>query len=343
MKTRIAIAALAACAALAGAAEARDQIQIAGSSTVLPYAQIVAELFGEFFPRYPTPIVESGGTSGGLKAFCRGAGPGTIDIANASRPIRAKETAACAAAGVTAVMEVRFGYDGIVFATAADGPHFDFAPADFYNALAARVMVAGELAPNPNMTWDEVNPEFPAWRINVYIPGEKHGTREVFEEKVLEAGCAATGAKAAMIAAGMTAAAAESACIRVRKDGAAVDIAGDYTETLSRIDANRTGIGVFGLAFHDSNRDRLNLATMEGVTPSADTIASGAYPVSRPLFFYVKMAHLGVIPGLREYVAFFTAEEIIGPDGPLAAYGLVPAPKAEREALRNRIAAEETG
>ncbi len=343
MNKRIAAAAIAAAAvAVAGAASARDQVQIAGSSTVLPYAQIVAEAFGETYSNFKTPIVESGGSSGGLKEFCKGAGPATIDIANSSRPIRESEVKACADAGVTDIMEVRIGYDGIVFATDINGPDFAFTPADIYKALAADVVVDGALVPNPYETWKEVNPAFPDWKIAAYIPGEKHGTREVFEEKVLAHGCEETGAMKAMMDGGMEKKAAQEACIRVRKDGASIDIDGDYTETLSRIDANRTGVGVFGLAFYENNKDRLKVGTMSGVVPTTESIAAGEYPVSRPLFFYVKKAHLDVIPGLREYVEFFTADEMIGPAGPLANYGLVAAPKAEREALRARIAAGET-
>ncbi len=344
MKQRFAAAAIAAAVAsvAAGAASARDQVQIAGSSTVLPYAQIVAEAFGESYSNFKTPIVESGGSSGGLKEFCKGAGPDTIDIANSSRPIRESEVKACGDAGVTDIMEVRIGYDGIVFASDVNGPDFAYAPADIYKALASAVMVDGALVPNPHTTWKEVNPAFPDWKIAAYIPGEKHGTREVFEEKVLKAGCEETGALKAMVDGGMDKKDAEKACMRVRKDGASVDIDGDYTETLSRIDANRTGIGVFGLAFYENNKDKLKVATMSGVVPTTESIAAGEYPVSRPLFFYVKKAHLDVIPGLREYVDFFTADEMIGPNGPLAAYGLVAAPKKEREELRAKIAAGET-
>lgn len=342
MKSRVFLATLAAVIAAAGAASARDQIRIAGSSTVLPYAQIVAEIFGESLPNFPTPIVESGGSSGGLKEFCQGVGPGTIDIANASRPIREREREACAKAGVTEIIEVRFGYDGIVFATAPDSPDFALTPTDFYLALAAKVIVDGELAPNPNKTWKEVDPKLPGWRINAYIPGEKHGTREVIEEKALAAGCEAAGAIDAMIGLGMSKDQAKAACTRIRRDGASVDIDGDYTETLSRIDANRTGVGAFGFSFYENNRDKLKLATMSGVLPSVETIASGEYPVSRPLFFYVKKAHLDAIPGLRSYVEFFTRDEMIGPSSPLAEYGLIAAPKAERDALRARIAAGET-
>ncbi len=345
MKTKIFASAMALAAAgvlFSGAAEARDQIKIAGSSTVLPYANIVAEAFGEAFSNFKTPIVESGGSSAGLKEFCKGTGEDTIDIANASRAIKDKEVEACKAAGVTEIEEIKIGYDGIVFASDVNGPSFAFTPAQWFAALGAQVLVDGKLVDNPNTKWSQVDAALPEWDIAAYIPGEKHGTREVFEEKVLIAGCEATGALKAMVDGGMDKKDAHKACAKVRKDGKAVDIDGDYTETLSRIDSNRTGIGVFGLAFYENNRDKLKVATMDGVTPSVETIAKGEYPVSRPLFFYVKKAHLDVIPGLREYVEFFISDDMTGPGSPTANYGLVPAPDAEREATRADFAAGKT-
>ncbi|WP_135505508.1 substrate-binding domain-containing protein [Roseovarius aestuariivivens] len=325
MKTTVSTLAIAALSATAAAA--RDNVQVAGSSTVLPYASIVAELFGENTD-YPTPVIESGGSSAGLKRFCEGVGENTIDVANASRAIREKEIKACAENGVTDIIEVRIGYDGIVFASQQSGPAFTaFEPADIFNAIGATVLKNGELVENPHNTWDEFNSDLPSAEIAMFIPGTKHGTREVFEEKVLLEGCEATGAMKAMMDSGMDEDAAEDACLDVRQDGRSVDIDGDYTETLARIDANPDGIGVFGLAFYENNTDKLKVATMGGIAPSTDTIASGEYPVSRPLFFYVKKAHIGVIPGLKEYAQFFTADEIAGPGGPLSNYGLVPDPE----------------
>ncbi|MEL7299735.1 MAG: substrate-binding domain-containing protein [Pseudomonadota bacterium] len=325
--------------AIAGAAQARDQVQIAGSSTVLPYASIVAELFGDNTD-FPTPVVESGGSSSGLRRFCEGVGVNTIDIANASRAIRESEIAACAEAGVTDIIEVRIGYDGIVFASQIDGPAYDaFTPSDWFNALAPRVMVDGELVDNPHTMWSDFNADLPSEEIIAFIPGTKHGTREVFEEKVIAAGCEATGAFEAMMAAGMSEDDAEDACLEVRTDGRSVDIDGDYTETLARIDANANGIGVFGLSFYENNTDKLKVATMSGVSPSTETISTGEYPVSRPLFFYIKAAHIGVIPGLKEYAQFFMADQISGPGGPLATYGIVPDP--ELAATQAMIEAEE--
>ena len=331
---------LAIAAVSATAAAARDNVQVAGSSTVLPYASIVAEAFGANTD-FPTPVVESGGSSAGLKRFCEGVGENTIDVANASRAIREKEIAACAENGVTDIIEVRIGYDGIVFASQIDGPAFDaFTPSDIFNALAPKVMVDGELVDNPYTQWSEFNADLPATDILAFIPGTKHGTREVFEEKVIAAGCEATGAMEAMIAGGMSEDDAEDACLEVRTDGRSVDIDGDYTETLASIDANTNAIGVFGLAFYENNTDKLKVATMSGVVPSTESIASGEYPVSRPLFFYVKAAHIGVIPGLKEYAQFFVADELAGPDGPLAAYGLVSDP--ELAATQAAVEAEAT-
>ena len=331
---------LAIAAVSATAAAARDQVQVAGSSTVLPYASIVAEAFGENFD-FPTPVVESGGSSAGLKRFCEGVGENTIDVANASRAIKEKEIKACAEAGVTDIIEVRIGYDGIVFASDINGNGFEFTPTDWFLALSDKVSVDGKLVDNPNKTWADVNGDFPAQAIQAFIPGTKHGTREVFEEKVILAGCEETGAfELFKEANGGDEKAAEKACIALRTDGVSVDIDGDYTETLARIESNKDGIGVFGLAFYENNTDKLKVATMSGVAPSTDTISTGEYPVSRPLFFYVKKAHIGVIPGLKEYAEFFVSDEVAGPDGPLSEYGLVADPELAK--TQEAVASEAT-
>ncbi len=321
----------------AGAASAQDQISVAGSSTVLPYASIVAEAFGENFD-FPTPVVESGGSSAGLKKFCEGVGENTIDIANASRKIRESEIETCAANGVENIIEVRIGYDGIVFASQIDGPEFtEFTPEQWYRAMARQVVIDGEVVDNTYTNWSEIDPSLPDVEIQAFIPGTKHGTREVFEEKVLLQGCEDAGAVEVMTDAGMDEKAAEKACMAVRDDGRAVDIDGDYTETLARIESNPNGIGVFGLAFYENNTAALKVATMGGVAPSTETIASGEYPVSRPLFFYVKKDHIGVTPGLKEYVSFFVSDQVAGPNGPLANYGLVSDPElsATQETVSN--------
>ena len=330
---------LAIAAVSATAAVARDNVQIAGSSTVLPYASIVAEAFGENTD-FPTPVVESGGSSAGLKAFCEGVGENTIDIANASRAIKSSEVETCAANGVTDIIEVRIGYDGIVFASDINGNAFAFTPSDWFLALAAELPVDGAMVANPNTNWNQVNANFADQPIQAFIPGAKHGTREVFDEKVILQGCEDTGAMAAILEInGGDEDAAEEACMSIRTDGLSVDIDGDYTETLARIAADTNGIGVFGLAFYENNTDKLQVATMNGVVPSTESIAAAEDPVSRPLYFYIKAAHIGAIPGLKEYAQFFVADELAGPDGPLAAYGLVSDPElaATQEMVANEV------
>ena len=323
---KITVSALA-MSAVASTASARDQVQIAGSSTVLPYASIVAEAFGENFD-FPTPVVESGGSSAGLKRFCEGIGENTIDIANASRQIKETELKVCAANGVTDIIEVRIGYDGIVFASEKGGNTFAYSAADWFLALSDEILVDGQMVANPNKTWQDVNAQMPAQALHAFIPGTKHGTREVFEDKVILAGCEATGAYEVLIAAnGGDKKAAEKACISLRTDGVSVDSDGDYTETLARIESNKDGIGVFGLAFYENNTDKLQVATMAGVEPSVESISIGDYPVSRPLFFYMKQAHIDVIPGLQDFAEFFVLDEIAGEYGPLAEYGLVADPE----------------
>lgn len=307
----------------AGAVHARDQIQVAGSSTVLPYATIVAEIFGESSD-FPAPVVESGGSSAGLKRFCEDAG--TIDIANASRRIKESEIEACHMAGVKGIIEVQFGYDGVVFASDINGHAFEFTPEDWYRALAAQVLVDGALVTNPASSWKDVNPDLPDQPIMAFIPGTKHGTREVFDLNVITEGCRASGAEEELTAL-LGEEEAGRACTTLRNDGRAVEIDGDYSETLARIESDTNGIGVFGLSFYENNASRLQVASMNDVAPSAETIASGEYPVSRPLFFYLKQDHLALIPGLKDYAALFVSDEIAGPGGPLADYGLVPDPE----------------
>ena len=294
----IAIAAVSATAAMA-----RDQVQVTGSSTVLPYATIVAEAFGENF-EFLSPVVEGGGSGAGRKKLCEGVGENTVDIANSSSRISQSDIDLCATNGVTEIMEVRFGYDGIVFASAAAGVEFALTPADVYGALAANVAKDGAVVANAAATWADVNASLPAQGILAFVPGTKHGTREVFDTKVIVAGCKESGAYDLFLAVAEgaddkeKASAASDACMELRTDGKSVDIDGDYTETLARLDADPSAVGVFGLSFYQNNTDKLRVATMNGIVPSTESIATGEYPVSRPLFFYVKKAHIGVIPGL---------------------------------------------
>lgn len=320
MKQLILAAALVALGTTPGLA--RENVQVTGSSTVLPYATIVAESFGENFD-FETPVVEGGGSGAGRKKLCEGVGEGTVDIANSSSKIKDSDIELCNANGVTEVMEVEFGFDGIVFATAIDGPSFALTEQDLYLALSAESTAT---------TWDQVNPALPNQKILVLIPGTKHGTREVFDVKVMEEGC-----KAALAVEKLDDDQKKS-CIKVRTDGVAVDIDGDYTETLSRMSTNPNAMGVFGLSFYQNNADKLQIATVDGVVPSIETISNGDYPISRPLYFYVKLAHMEVIPGLKEYVEYFVSDEMAGPEGALVQYGLVPHP--DLAAIQAHVAAQ---
>jgi phosphate transport system substrate-binding protein len=278
---------------------------------VLPYAVIVAEAFGENF-EFPSPVVEGGGSGAGRKKLCEGVGENTVDIANSSSKMKDEEWAKCETA-IGKVTEVRIGYDGIVFASNIDSLNIsNLTPLTIFNAI------------NEHSTarfWSDVDPELPELEILVFIPGTKHGTREVFDVKVMEEGCkAALGVEKLEDA-------DKKACVKVRKDGTVIDIDGDYTETLARLEAEQNGLGVFGLSFYQNNTDKLEVAAINGVIPSVKSIASGKYPVSRPLYFYVKTAHIGVIPGLKEYIEFFVSDEMAGPEGALVEYGLVPDPK----------------
>lgn len=327
--TKVAFTAAAAFT-LAASVQARDVIQIAGSSTVLPFASIAAEEFGNNFARFATPVVGSGGSSGGLRQFCQGVGVNTIDIANASRQIRPGEIEACKAAGVTSIIEVRIGYDGIVFASRIDANDFALEPRHVFLAQAAQVPQNGRMVANPYTRWNQIDPALPNQEITLAIPGSNHGTREVYEEKVVIEGCESFPEVQAM-------ADSDDFCLAMRTDGRVIEIAGDYTETLARLDANRDAIGVFGLSFYESNRDRIKVATVSGVVPSVDTILDGVYPVSRPLFFYVKGDHIGVIPGLEEYASFFISEGNAGFGSPLEAAGLIPLGDDERDTILRNI------
>jgi phosphate transport system substrate-binding protein len=339
---KLALAGAVALVAFSGVAVARDQVQVTGSSTVLPYATIVAEAFGEN-ASFKTPVIEGGGSGAGRAKLCEGVGENTVDIANSSSRITQKDIDTCAANGVKDIMEVRIGYDGIVFASDVAGKEFAFTASDIYNAVAANVVKGGAVAANDYTQWSQFNDTLPAQDILVLSPGTKHGTREVFDTKVIVEGCKATGAYDLFLAAATgaddkeKATAAAKECNKLRTDGRNVDIDGDYTETLARLATDKNAIGVFGLSFYQNNTDKLRVATMGGVVPTAETIAKAEYPVSRPLYFYVKLAHMDVIPGLKEYVEFFVSDDMAGPEGPLAQYGLVSDP--ELKATQEMVAA----
>lgn len=304
---------------------ARDTIQIAGSSTVLPYASIVAEDFGNTFPQFKAPVVGSGGTSGGLKQFCQGVGDNTIDIANASRKIKDSELAACKKAGVNQVQEIKIGYDGIVFASNSRKGAYNLDPVHVFTALAAQLPSGGKLVPNPYTRWNQIDDDLPNEPITLVIPATNHGTREVFQEKMVEAGC-----ESFAYFKNLDKEAQKKACSTFRKDGRVIEIAGDYTETLARLKTSPNAVGVFGLGFYDQNRDKLRVATVNGVLPSEKTVLSGQYPVSRALYFYVKGEHLKSIKGLPQYVEYFLNKKASGKGSKLEKAGLISMSDKER-------------
>ena len=335
-KTPLAIAAAAALAltasvALTNAAEARDQIRIVGSSTVFPFATAVAEEFGKI-TRNKTPVVESTGSGGGLKLFCAGVGVDHPDITNASRRIKSSEVERCAENGVTDITEVKIGYDGIVLANSKAADTFSITLQQLFLALAKDVPSDGGMVPNDNETWSDVDASLPAVKIEVLGPPPTSGTRDAFVELAMEGGCKTFLDIKAMKKQDKRA--YKSICHSIREDGAFVEAGENDNLIVQKLKANPSALGIFGYGFLDQNRDKVQGSAINGVEPDFDTIADGSYPVSRSMYFYVKKAHVGVIPGIDEFVATFTDEDAWGPYGYLADKGLIPLPDADRDAMR---------
>ena len=337
-RTTLAIAAAAALAltasvALTNAAEARDQIRIVGSSTVFPFATAVAEEFGKT-TGHKTPVVESTGSGGGLKLFCGGVGVDYPDVTNASRRIKSSEVERCAENGVTDITEVKIGYDGIVLANSKATEPFSITLRQLYLALAKDVPSDGGMVPNPNQTWADVDPSLPAVKIEVLGPPPTSGTRDAFVELAMEGGCNTFPDIKAMKKQDKKA--YKAICHAIREDGAFVEAGENDNLIVQKLRANPSALGIFGYGFLDQNRDKVQGSGINGVEPDFDTIADGSYPVSRSMYFYVKKAHVGVIPGIDEFVATFTDEDAWGPYGYLADKGLIPLPDADREAMRTQ-------
>jgi phosphate transport system substrate-binding protein len=338
---RIVLVAIAAAAGWAGgdAASARDQIRIVGSSTVYPFATVVAEEFGRT-SGFRTPIVESTGSGGGLKLFCAGVGVETPDITNASRRIKQSEVDLCAENGVEVITEIKIGYDGIVLANSKKAAHMSLELRDIFLALAKEVPASnGDLVPNPNKTWKDVNPAFPDIEIEVLGPPPTSGTRDAFNELALEGGCKTFPDLAALKKTDKSR--FKTICRSVREDGAYVEAGENDNLIVQKLVANPDALGVFGYSFLDQNADVIQGSTVDGTAPRFEKISSGDYPVSRALYFYVKAAHVDAIPGMAEYVAEFTSEKAVGDYGYLADKGLIPAPVAERKKIRAAAASLE--
>lgn len=332
---KLAFAAAAAAVALVGAsgaanAQARDNIRAVGSSTVFPFTTAVAETFGKG-GQFKTPVVESTGTGGGLKLFCGGVGPQHPDLANASRRIKTSELEACAKNGVTEVAELRIGFDGIVIASSKKAKHVDLTLAQLWKALAKEVPVGGKMVANPYQKWSDIDPSLPASEIEVMGPPPTSGTRDAFNELAMEGGCH----KVAEVKAALPDDKARAkACMTIREDGAFIEAGENDNLIVQKLAANANAFGVFGYSFLDQNKDKLQAAKIDGIAPDYKDIASGKYPVARSLYVYIKNAHVGVIPGIREFIGEYTSERAMGEDGYLADKGLIALPKADRESTR---------
>lgn len=306
----------------------RNGIWAAGSSTVFPFATRVAENFGRNNPDGAPPRVEALGTGGGIQAFCQGVGPSTPDIANASRPMKASEYDQCVENGVTRIIELKIGYDGIVVATARSGASFNFELNDLYEGLAKEVPgPSGTFILNPARTWNQINPALPNQRIQVYGPPPTSGTRDAFLELGMTPGARLVPATAAIE--DQDADRFEALAHTVREDGVWVDSGENDNAILQTLTRTPGSLGVFGYSFLEQNMDTVKAETIDGVYPTPENIATGAYPLARSLYIYVKAAHVGVTPGLQEFLIEFTSEAAVGRGGYLQDRGLVPLPEAE--------------
>jgi phosphate transport system substrate-binding protein len=316
---------------LASSASAREQIRIVGSSTVFPFSTAVAEQFGKTTP-HPTPVVESTGSGGGLKLFCSGVGLRTPDIANSSRRIKVSEVESCAGNGVTDIVEVKIGFDGIVVANSRKAPVYRLTKEQIFRALAKQVPVEGKLVKNPYQKWSEIDPALPAVKIEVLGPPPTSGTRDAFVELAMEGGAVEIPMLAELKSRDKDA--FKQAAHAIREDGAYVEAGENDNLIVQKLEANPNALGIFGFSFLDQNADRVQGSLVDGVEPTFENIADGSYGVSRSLYFYVKKAHVGVVPGIEEFVAEFTSDRASGEDGYLADKGLIPLPGAERLAVR---------
>lgn len=328
--TVIAAAIAAASVTTANADSARDYISIVGSSTVYPFATVVAEQFGKT-TQFKTPKIESTGSGGGMKLFCAGVGVEHPDITNASRRMKKTEYETCQQNGVKDIVEVKIGYDGIAVANSKKAKEMNLSLRDIFLALAKEVPdpKGGEkLVANPYKTWKQVNADLPDIAIEVLGPPPTSGTRDAFAELAMEGGCKTFDWIKDMKKSDKKA--YKKVCHTVREDGAYVEAGENDNLIVQKLDTNANALGVFGFSFLDQNRDKIQGSTIDGKKPEFESIADGSYPISRPLYFYVKKAHVGVIPGMKEYLSEFTADKAWGDDGYLSDRGLIPMPQDER-------------
>ena len=329
-------------AAVAGAlaaspAIARDTIRIVGSSTVYPFSTVVAEAFGRSTD-FLTPVIESTGTGGGFALFCAGVGEEHPDFSNASRAIKHSEIDLCAGNGVTEIVEMKIGYDGIVLVNSREADPIEITRAQLWLALAREVPNAeGDLVLNPHQTWAEIDPALPDAAIEVLGPPPTSGTRDAFVELVMEVGCETFPAVAALEA--VDEGRFEQMCASMREDGRYIEVGENDVLIVRRLESSPDAFGILGYSFLDQNADVIQGARIEGAEPTFDNILAGDYPVSRPLFVYAKAQHVGIVDGMEEFIREFTDDRVWGPDGYLADRGLIPMPDAERERYRTEARA----
>ena len=297
----------------------RDQIKIVGSSTVYPYATVVAEKFGKG-GKFNTPVIESTGTGGGMKLFCAGVGANHPDITNASRAIKPKEKTLCEKNGVTDIIEIVVGNDGISFAHSVNSPDADFTKEQLWRALAAKVDVDGKLIENPYKKWSDIDTSLPNKKIEILVAPPTSGTRDAWNSLVMAKGCTKT-AKSIYEADGKK---AKKECVKIREDGYAVEAGENDTLIVQKLTSNPDAYGFFGYSYLVANKDKIKASAVNGVKPSLQGIQDYSYPIARPLFFYVKKAHVGVIPGIEEFLKEFTSKKAMSNRGYLAQIGLVP-------------------
>lgn len=310
-------------------AAGRDYISVVGSSTVYPFAAVVAEQFGKT-SNFRTPRIEATGSGGGLKLFCSGIGVRHPDITNASRRIKASEVKRCTDNGIKEIVEIKIGYDGIVIANSRKSKRMKMSRKDLFLALARDIPSGtGEgLIPNPYKRWSEINPLLPNVKIKVLGPPPTSGTRDAFAELAMEGGCRKFDWIKAMKKKDKKR--YKAICHAVREDGTYIEAGENDVLIVRKLEANPDALGIFGFSFLDQNADRVQGSIIDGVEPTFDDIADGLYPVSRPLYFYVKKAHVRMIPGMQEYIREFTSEKAWGEDGYLLDKGLIPMPEEER-------------
>jgi phosphate transport system substrate-binding protein len=338
MKKLLALsAALAASAISMSASAERDYISIVGSSTVYPFSTVVAERFGKS-TKFATPKVESTGSGGGLKLFCSGVGSATPDITNASRAIKKSEIELCAENGIKDIIEVTVGYDGIVLANTKATKQMSLSLRELFLALGKNIPNPNgtdTLVDNPYKTWNEINPTFPETKIEVLGPPPTSGTRDAFAELALEGGCKTFPFIKAMKKQDKNK--YKAVCHAVREDGGYVEAGENDNLIVQKLVANPDALGVFGYSFLEQNSEKVQGSLINGKLPTFDAIANGDYPVSRSLFFYVKKAHIGVIPGIEEYLAEFTSEKAMGEYGYLAEKGMIPMSDEERSKVLSTV------